>query len=88
MAFRQVKAPDIEDVWKSYLSCWLDEQIVNFSGSLLSSRETLAKDGGSEVNMDESLKENTEKHLAAVIAAFARQAALNRYIFTLKVFMR
>ena len=61
---------------------------MNFSGSLLSSREALAKDGGSEVNMDESLKENTEKHLAAVIATFARQAALNRYIFTLKVFMR
>ena len=33
---------------------------MKFSGSLLSSRETLAKDGGSGVNMDESLKENTE----------------------------
>ena len=57
---------------------------MKFSGSRISSRETLAKDGGSEVNMDESLKENTDKDLTAAIAIFARQAAFNMYMFSLR----
>ena len=57
---------------------------MKFSGSPISSRETLAKDGGPEVNMDESLKENTGKDLTAAIAIFARQAALNMCIFALR----
>ena len=56
---------------------------MNFSGSPISSRETRAKDGGPEVKMDDSLKENTAKDLTATIAIFARQAALNRSIFAL-----
>ena len=53
---------------------------MNVSGRLTSSTETLAKDGGPEMNMDVSLKENTEKHLANEIAILTRQAALNRYM--------
>ena len=34
--------------------------------------------------MDESLKENTDKDLTAAIAIFARQAAFNMYMFSLR----
>ena len=34
--------------------------------------------------MEESLKENTDKDLTAVIAIFAKQAAFNMYMFTLR----
>ena len=60
---------------------------MNVSGRLTSSTETLAKDGGPEMNMDVSLKENTEKHSANEIAILTRQAALKRYmILALRVF--
>ena len=65
----------------SYLSCWLEEQIVKLPGRLLFC--TFAKDGGWEVNMGESLNEKTEKHLVDGIAKFKSQAARNRYIFIL-----
>ena len=56
--------------------------MVNFSGNPISlGRETLAKDGGSEVNMDDSLKENTDKDFTAAIAIFAMQTAPNVYMF-------
>ena len=56
--------------------------MVNFSGNPISfDRETLAKDGGSEVNIDDLLKENTNKDLTATIAIFAMQTALNMYMF-------
>ena len=42
------------------LFCWLEEQIVNLSGRLFSSTETLAKEAGLVVNSEDSLKENTE----------------------------
>lgn len=53
---------------------------MNVCGRLISSTETLAKDGGPEMNMDVSLKENTEKHSANEIAILTRQAALKRYM--------
>ena len=60
---------------------------MNVSGRETSSTETLAKDGGWEVNMDVSLNENTEKHLTNEIAILTRQAALKRYmILALRVF--
>ena len=66
---------------KSYLSCWLEEQIVKLAGRLLFC--TFAKDGGWEVNMGESLNEKTKKQLVDGIATFKSQAARNRYIFFL-----
>ena len=65
----------------SYLSCWLEEQIVKLPGRLLFC--TFAKDGGWEVNMGESLNEKTKKQLVDGIATFKSQAARNRYIFFL-----
>ena len=50
---------------------------MNISGRVTSSAEILAKDGGWEMNMDESLN---EKHLTNKIAILARQAALKRYM--------
>ena len=55
-----------------------------FSGSRISSKERRAKDGRSEVNMDESLKEKTDKDLTAAIAIFTKQVALNMYMFALR----
>ena len=65
----------------SYLSCWLEEQIVKLPGRLLFC--TFAKDGGWEVNMGESLNEKTKKQLVDGIATFKSQAARSRYIFFL-----
>ena len=66
------------------LFCWLEEQIVNLSGRLFSSTETLAKEAGLVVNSEDSLKENTEMLSANVSATFMSTTHFNKYIFALR----
>ena len=66
------------------LFCWLEEQIVNLSGKLFSSTETLAKEAGLVVNSEDSLKENTEMLSAIVSATFMSTTHFKKYILAKK----